>query len=67
MYIDKESVDDEVYPVTIRKIVKLNTPEWPYLLMGCISALVVGASFPVFAILFGEVYGVCSLKPLGFR
>lgn len=40
------------------RILKMNSPEWPYLLVGSISAIIVGASFPVFAIIFGEIYGV---------
>lgn len=37
---------------------KLNSPEWVYLLIGSIAAILVGASFPAFAMLFGETYGV---------
>lgn len=36
----------------------MNAPEWKYLVVGLIGALVLGGSFPVFAILFGDFFGV---------
>lgn len=55
-------IDDkeEVYPVSVFRLMKLNSPEWPYILFGCGAAMVVGASFPLFAVLFGEMYGVST-------
>lgn len=56
-----EAVEDDkedAYPVSITRLLKLNSPEWPYILFGCGAAMVVGASFPAFAVLFGEMYGV---------
>lgn len=50
--------DEEIYPVSVLRLLKLNSPEWPYILIGCISAIIAGASLPAFAILFGEFYGV---------
>lgn len=50
--------EEEVKSVSMMRILKLNTPEWKYLLVGSIGAVVVGASLPIFAILFGEFYGV---------
>lgn len=44
------------------RILKLNAPEWKYLLIGSIGAIVVGASLPAFAILFGEFYGVMAIE-----
>lgn len=48
----------EKYPVSITRLLKMNGPEWVFILIGCIAAIIVGASLPAFAILFGEVYGV---------
>lgn len=53
---------EDVYPVSVFRLVKLNSPEWPYILFGCGAAMVVGASFPLFAVLFGEMYGVSSIN-----
>lgn len=40
------------------RIFRLNSPEWFYIMVGSISAVMMGATFPVFAIIFGEFYGV---------
>jgi len=40
------------------RIFKLNSPEWPYILMGCIGALVGGCVQPAFAFIFAEVITV---------
>lgn len=52
-----EDVEEE-YPVKWTRLLKMNSEEWLYILIGCVAAIIVGGSFPVFAILFGEVYGV---------
>lgn len=49
---------EAAYPVSLTRLLKINSPEWFYILIGCIAAVFVGASFPTFAILFGEFYGV---------
>lgn len=53
-----EHEDKEVYPVSLMRLLKMNSPEWPYILFGCLAAIVVGGTMPAFAILFGEFYGV---------
>jgi len=40
----------------------MNSKEWPYIVIGCIAAMAVGCSFPAFAIIFGEFYGVKIIK-----
>ncbi|KAF9407661.1 hypothetical protein HW555_012394 [Spodoptera exigua] len=39
-------------------LLKLNAPEWPHLVGGALASLVVGATMPVFALLFAELYGM---------
>lgn len=46
----------------LKRLIKLNSPEWIHLLVGVFSALVIGASFPCFAILFGNLYGLFGLS-----
>ncbi|XP_066999667.2 multidrug resistance protein homolog 49 [Anabrus simplex] len=60
---DTEVVPEEEgdYEVSMVRILGMNKPEWPYILVGCIASGLVGATFPMFAVLFGEVYGVLSL------
>jgi ATP-binding cassette, subfamily B (MDR/TAP), member 1 len=59
---DLEKEDVEQYEVSFWRILKLNAPEWPFILLGALAAIITGASFPSFAILFGTMYGVsfCS-------
>lgn len=49
--------EEEIEPSTW-EIMKLCEPEKWLMLIGVIAAIAVGASFPTFAILFGETYGV---------
>lgn len=56
-------VDDNKnkYPAPIGRLLRMNAPEWFYLLAGTISAVIVGASFPAFSVLFGSIYGLLAL------
>jgi ATP-binding cassette subfamily B (MDR/TAP) protein 1 len=40
----------------------LNKPEWLHSVVGCLAATAVGSTLPAYAVLFGEVIGVCVLK-----
>ncbi|XP_076620069.1 multi drug resistance 49 isoform X1 [Colletes latitarsis] len=53
---------EKAYDVPMMRIFGLNKPEWPFNLIGCLAAAMVGASFPAFAVLFGEVYYVLGLQ-----
>ncbi|XP_037948021.1 multidrug resistance protein homolog 49-like [Teleopsis dalmanni] len=46
--------------VSFKQILKLNAPEWRFLLAGCIAAIIHGATFPWCALLFGEFFGIMS-------
>lgn len=50
----------DTYPVSMMRIIRLNKDEWPYILLGCIGAVVMGASLPTFAIIFGEYFEVIA-------
>lgn len=50
----------EKYNAPLGRLLNLNSPEWLYLILGSLSAAIVGASFPVFAVLFGGIYGLLS-------
>ncbi|XP_049836465.1 multidrug resistance protein homolog 49-like isoform X2 [Schistocerca gregaria] len=56
-----ESEDDNIYEAPLGRILALNKPEWAYVMIGCIASALVGTSFPMFAVLFGEVYAILSL------
>ncbi|XP_053616726.1 multidrug resistance protein homolog 49 isoform X2 [Plodia interpunctella] len=49
----------EIQPTTWQ-IMKLCEPEKYWMLAGVVAAIIVGASFPMFAILFGETYGLLA-------
>ncbi|CAG0893493.1 unnamed protein product [Darwinula stevensoni] len=53
--------EDKKLQISVWRIMKMNSPEWPYILVGVISAAAMGASMPVYAILFGDVLGTLSI------
>jgi ATP-binding cassette subfamily B (MDR/TAP) protein 1 len=64
-----ESEDEEKLTETAEKIkvsnyrlLKMNAEEWPQITIGCIAAITMGASYPAFAVLFGEMYGILSIQ-----
>ncbi|CAL1272515.1 unnamed protein product [Larinioides sclopetarius] len=56
---DEEELDKKVDPSKLR-LLKMSTPEWPYALVGGISALLMGLHFPAFGVVFGDIIGVLS-------
>lgn len=58
--VDGKKKKKEKVQVSNYRLLKMNSAEWPYILAGCIGACTVGASFPVYAVLFGEMYGILS-------
>ncbi|XP_070583540.1 ATP-dependent translocase ABCB1 [Erythrolamprus reginae] len=50
--------DENLPKVSFFKIMRLNTSEWPYFLVGTFSALVNGALQPAFSIIFSEIIGI---------
>lgn len=55
--IDDFLVDNSV---SIWEIVKMNAPEWPYILFACLGSTIVGCGMPVFAVLFGSIIGTLA-------
>uniref|UniRef100_A0A4W5N3K4 ABC-type xenobiotic transporter n=1 Tax=Hucho hucho TaxID=62062 RepID=A0A4W5N3K4_9TELE len=53
---DKKEAPD----VPFTRILALNKPEWPYMLVGTLSSLVGGAVYPCVAIIFAKIIGVFS-------
>ncbi|KAJ8415863.1 hypothetical protein AAFF_G00404200 [Aldrovandia affinis] len=55
----KEKKEEEPVPhIPYSRILALNKPEWPYLLVGMLFSLVGGAVYPCVAILFAKIIGV---------
>ncbi|KAJ8919087.1 hypothetical protein NQ315_012072 [Exocentrus adspersus] len=45
---------------SVIEVMKMNSPEWPHILIGCIGAIVMGCAMPVIAVLFGDILGTLS-------
>ena len=47
-----------------RRLLRMNSPEWSFIVVGCIAAMVTGALQPCFAIIFAEIMGVSTFSSL---
>jgi len=47
-----------VEEVSALRIMEMNAEEWPYITLGCISALIQGSVQPIWALVFGIMLGV---------
>jgi hypothetical protein len=56
----EDAEEEEPPPISMFTILKKNMPEWPYILMGCVGAIVSGFAMPVFGVLFGDIIGVSN-------
>ncbi|XP_055935282.1 ATP-dependent translocase ABCB1-like isoform X3 [Argiope bruennichi] len=56
---EDEEIAKKANPSKLR-LLKVSAPEWPYALVGGISALLMGLHFPAFGIVFGDILGVLS-------
>lgn len=45
----------------LKRILTIARPEWGFLVLATVGSILIGASFPAFAIVFGEFYGALSL------
>uniref|UniRef100_A0A3B4T8A9 ATP-binding cassette, sub-family B (MDR/TAP), member 4 n=1 Tax=Seriola dumerili TaxID=41447 RepID=A0A3B4T8A9_SERDU len=55
---DKIEEEENVPPVSFLKVMRLNIPEWPYILVGTICAVINGAMQPLFAVIFSKIITV---------
>ncbi|KAM3615029.1 uncharacterized protein V6R79_022403 [Siganus canaliculatus] len=56
--LDTTQEDEDVPPVSFLQVLRLNRSEWPYILVGSLSAIVNGALHPMFAILLSFIIAV---------
>ncbi|KAI4891631.1 hypothetical protein NFI96_007635, partial [Prochilodus magdalenae] len=57
----QDTKEEEKAPdIPFKRILALNKPEWPYLLVGTLASFVGGAVYPCVAILFAKIIGVFS-------
>ncbi|KAM4626251.1 bile salt export pump-like [Discoglossus pictus] len=58
---DKKKRKKKENKSVVRRVLKYNAPEWPYLLLGSIGAAINGCVTPLYAILFSQILGTFSL------
>uniref|UniRef100_A0A674AW22 ATP-binding cassette sub-family B member 5 n=1 Tax=Salmo trutta TaxID=8032 RepID=A0A674AW22_SALTR len=58
--VNEEGIEngEEAPDIPFTRILALNKPEWPYMLVGTLSSLVGGAVYPCVAIIFAKIIGV---------
>ncbi|XP_059784029.1 bile salt export pump isoform X3 [Balaenoptera ricei] len=54
-------VEEEIEPAPVRRILKVNAPEWPYMLVGAVGAAVNGTVTPFYAFFFSQILGTFSI------
>ncbi|XP_059962380.1 bile salt export pump isoform X2 [Mesoplodon densirostris] len=54
-------VEEEIEPAPVRRILKVNAPEWPYMLVGAVGAAVNGTVTPFYSFLFSRILGTFSI------
>ncbi|XP_037902429.1 multidrug resistance protein homolog 49-like isoform X2 [Hermetia illucens] len=62
---EPDAATSEKYKVSIMRLFKLNGPEWKFIVIGCLAAIIHGATQPAFAVIFGEFYGIFSIDDPG--
>ena len=54
-------LEEELVRVDSMRIMRMQMKDWPYVVIGILGSIVMGAAMPVYALLFGEVLGVLRL------
>nr|XP_058909929.1 bile salt export pump isoform X2 [Kogia breviceps] len=54
-------VEEEIEPAPVWRILKVNAPEWPYMLVGAVGAAVNGTVTPFYAFFFSQILGTFSI------
>ena len=55
--------EDEVPEVSMRRLFGMNSPEWPFMLVGCLAAFSNGLIDTGNAFLFVKIFAVSALNP----
>ncbi|GFS46528.1 ATP-dependent translocase ABCB1 [Nephila pilipes] len=51
---------DDKSSVSWMRLLKISIPEWPYLVVGSVAALIMGLHTPLYGVVFGSILGVLS-------
>jgi hypothetical protein len=55
----KEVEDELDLKAPISRIIQLNSPEWGFIVVGCLAAMINGGENPAFAVMFTYILSVC--------
>ncbi|XP_035219171.1 bile salt export pump-like isoform X2 [Stegodyphus dumicola] len=58
---DDDDAEDEKAEVSKMRLLRISAPEWPYAIIGGLSAMLIGLHLPLIGVIFGEMLGVFSL------
>ncbi|KAJ0183043.1 hypothetical protein K1T71_001019 [Dendrolimus kikuchii] len=58
--VEESSEEEASPPASTMALLKLNRREWPLLAWGGLASFLVGATMPIFAVLFSKLYGMFS-------
>ncbi|XP_029392596.1 bile salt export pump [Mus pahari] len=58
---DNDVLVEEVKPAPVRRILKYNIAEWPYILVGALCAAINGAVTPIYSLIFSQILKTFSL------
>ena len=56
--MSKDGDEEKIKDPSFLEIMRANGKEWPYILAGCIGAVITGLSQPAFAVLFAKIINV---------
>ncbi|XP_017865605.1 PREDICTED: multidrug resistance protein homolog 49 [Drosophila arizonae] len=56
----KKQPKPEEPKVSFMQLMKLNAPEWRYIVWGCIASIMHGITFPLWGLFFGDFFGILS-------
>lgn len=55
---EEEEEEEKLSPPSVKRIASLNSPEWLFIMVGCIAAIVSGSIQPIFAFTLSEIISV---------
>lgn len=53
--------EENIPPASMMRVMKMNKPEWPFILIGCFGSILTGAMNPLFAVIFSKIIAVFIL------
>lgn len=61
--VEEEDEEDEaVEPAPVMRLLKANSPEWPFMVVGAVFAAGYGMTMPIFSIIFSSMLKVSAAR-----